>query len=161
MGNSFTNINVHLIFHTKSQGSTMREEDLPRIFRYIGGVIRTMSGCAFIVGGRPDHIHVLTTLPVQITLADFVRDLKSNTTKWIKGIDSCYKDFAWQNGYGAFSVSESNKDSVVQYIEGQKEHHQKHTAQEEFCKFLKKHGYSVEDIHWWTVNTKRQNQSVD
>ena len=72
----------------------MREEDLSRIFHYIGGVIRNMSGRAFIVGGRPDHIHVLTTSPVCISFADFVRDIKSNTTKWLKTIDSYYKDFA-------------------------------------------------------------------
>ena len=149
MGNSFTNIYVHLIFHTKSRGCMMREEDLSRVFHYIGGVIRNMSGRTFIVGGRPDHIHVLTTLPVSISLADFVRDIKSNTTKWIKTTDLYYKDFAWQEGYGAFSVSESNKDAVVHYIENQKGHHQTHTAQVEFCSFLKKHGYSVEDIRWW------------
>ena len=150
MGNSFTNVYVHLIFHTKSRGCMMREEDLSRVFHYIGGVIRNMSGRAFIVGGRPDHIHVLTTLPVSISLADFVRDIKSNTTKWIKTTDLYYKDFAWQEGYGAFSVSESNKDAVVQYIENQKGHHQTHTAQVEFCSFLKKHGYSVEGIRWWS-----------
>ena len=150
MGNSFTNVYVHLIFHTKSQGCMMREEDLSRVFRYIGGVIRNMSGRAIIVGGRPDHIHALTTLPVSISLADFVRDIKSNTTKWMKTLDCHYKNFAWQEGYGAFSVSESNKETVVQYIENQKEHHQMHTAQVEFCNFLKKHGYSVEDIRWWS-----------
>ena len=149
MGNSFTNIYVHLIFHTKSKGCMMREEDLSRVFHYIGGAIRNMSGRAFIVGGRPDHIHVLTTLPVSISLADFVRDVKSNTTKWIKSIDSYYHNFAWQAGYGAFSVSASNKDAVVQYIEHQREHHQAHSAQVEFCNFLKKHGYSSEDIRWW------------
>ena len=149
MGNSFTNVYVHLIVHTKSRGCMMREEDLSRVFHYIGGVIRNMSGRTFIVGGRPDHIHVLTTLPVSISLADFVRDIKSNTTKWIKTTDLYYKDFAWQEGYGAFSVSESNKDAVVHYIENQKGHHQTHTAQVEFCSFLKKHGYSVEDIRWW------------
>ena len=127
----------------------MREEDLSRIFQYIGGAIRNMSGRAFMVGGRPDHIHALITLPVSISLADFVRDLKSNTTKWIKTIDLYYKNFAWQEGYGAFSVSESNKDAVLQYIENQRAHHQVHDAPAEFCNFLKKHGYSEEDIQWW------------
>ena len=152
MGNSFTNIYVHLIFHTKSQGCKIREEDLPRVFHYIGGVIRSMSGCAFMVGGRPDHIHVLTTLPVSIALSDFVRDIKSNTTKWIKNIDQHYKEFGWQEGYGAFSVSESNKPAVVHYIETQKEHHQKLSALDEFCNFLKKHNYRLEDVQWWRVS---------
>ena len=156
MGNSFANIKVHLIFHTKSRGCQMREEDLSRIFHYIGGVIRSMSGCAYMVGGRPDHIHVLTTLPSQISLADFVRDVKSNTTKWIKTIDSYYKDFAWQEGYGAFSVSESNQEAVVHYIEHQKEHHHTHTTQVEFCAFLAKHGFKIEDINWWCKSASKE-----
>ena len=90
MGNSFANIYAHLIFHTKAGGLTMNEDDLPRIFRYIGGVIRGMSGHALVVGGRPDHIHVLTLMPVTIGLTDFVRDIKSNSTKWIKNIDPAY-----------------------------------------------------------------------
>ena len=153
MGNSFANIYAHLIFHTKAGGLTMKEDDLPRIFRYIGGVIRGMSGHALVVGGRPDHIHVLTLMPVTIGLADFVRDIKSNSTKWIKNIDPAYKDFAWQEGYGAFSVSESNKEAVIRYIERQKEHHKAHSMQDEYCSFLKKHGVELKDIHWWCVKT--------
>ena len=151
MGNSFANIYVHLIFHTKTGGCTIKDDDLPRIFRYIGGVIRGMSGHAFAVGGRPDHIHILTLLPVTIGLADFVRDIKSNTTKWVKNIDPTYKGFAWQEGYGAFSVSESNKEAVIRYIERQKEHHEAHSMQDEYCSFLKKHGVDMNDIHWWCV----------
>ena len=118
----------------------MKEDDLPRIFRYIGGVIRGMSGHAFAVGGRPDHIHILTLLPVTIGLADFVRDIKSNTTKWVKNIDPTYKGFAWQEGYGAFSVSKSNTKAVIDYITNQEQHHRTYTAQEEFQQFLIKHG---------------------
>ena len=116
MGSSFTNVDIHLIFHTKSNGCVMKEEDLPRIFHYIGGIIRSMSGFAFIVGGRPDHIHILTAVPVSMSLADFVRDVKSCTTKWIKGIDASYDSFSWQEGYGAFSVSISSRNDVINYI---------------------------------------------
>ena len=144
MGNSYININVHLIFHTKSNGCIIREDDLPRVFSYIGGLIRSLSGYAYMVGGRPDHIHILTTLPVSSRMSDFVRDIKSNTSKWIKGIDLYYKDFSWQEGYGAFSVSESNKDAVINYIANQEEHHRTRSAQEEFCNFLKKHGVDAE-----------------
>ena len=98
-----------------------------------------------MVGGRPDHIHILTTLPASMSMSDFVRNIKSNTSKWIKGIDSCYADFSWQEGYGAFSVSESNKDIVINYIANQDAHHRTHSAQEEFCNFLKKHGVNAEE----------------
>ena len=145
MGSSFININVHLIFHTKSNGCTIREEDLSRVFHYIGGTIRSMAGPSYMVGGRPDHIHILASLPATIRLSDFVRDIKSNTSKWIKGINLYYSDFSWQEGYGAFSVSESNKDTVINYIANQKEHHRTHSSLEEFCQFLKKHGANVEE----------------
>ncbi|MBQ3526654.1 MAG: transposase [Akkermansia sp.] len=145
MGSSFVNINVHLIFHIKSNACLIREEDLSRVFRYIGGSIRAMSGYAYIVGGQPDHIHILASLPASLRLSDFVRDIKSNTSKWIKSIDCCYEKFSWQEGYGAFSVSESNKDTVINYIVNQAEHHRTHSALDEFCQFLKKHGGDVEE----------------
>ena len=138
MGRSYTNINVHIIFHTKENMCVMNEEDLTEIFRYIGGMVRTLSGYAFIVGGRPDHIHLLASIPLTMSLSDFVGKIKSNTSRWIKGLNAQYKDFTWQEGYGAFSVSESNKEQVLKYILSQKEHHRKYTAHEEFIHFLEK-----------------------
>ena len=148
MGNSFTSLTVHIIFHTKIGAPKIEEEHLSRIFHYIGGTIRSMSGHVFIVGGRPDHIHILTSLPSTISLADFVRDIKSNSSKWIKNISPTYEKFSWQEGYGAFSVSESSKEEVINYITNQKLHHQTHSAQKEFESFLKKHGFSLcTDVH--------------
>lgn len=118
----------------------MKDEHLTRIFRYIGGYINSMPGHVYKVGGCPDHVHILAALPISVSLADFVRGIKANTSRWIKGIDSYYHDFSWQAGYGAFSVSESNKAAVINYINNQKEHHAKHTTQEEFDVFLIKHG---------------------
>ena len=140
MSHSFSSVYVHLIFHTKVTGSDMAEEHLPRIFQYINGVVQALSGYVYVVGGRPDHVHILTSLPATMSISDFVRTIKSNTSRWIKGTDMRYKDFSWQEGYGAFSVSESNKAAVIQYIRNQKEHHRKHTAQEEFNLFLVRHG---------------------
>ena len=144
MGNSFTNINIHIIFRTKSSGLPIREEDLAEMFQYIGGIIRSLSGVAYMVGGRPDHIHILTSLPVAITVSELVRTIKSNSSKWIKDKHPAYQHFAWQEGYGAFSVSESNKQVVIDYISRQKAHHQKLTAQDEILIFMKKNGYTYE-----------------
>ena len=96
------------------------------------------------MGGRPDHIHILTTLPLTKSVSDFVREIKANTSRWIKGIDTKYHHFAWQEGYGVFSVSESNKASVINYILNQEEHHRQYSAQEEFNIFLCKHGLQKE-----------------
>ena len=142
MGRSYTNINVHIIFHTKSGTCMIDEADLPQIFRYIGGVIRSLSGFAFIVGGRPDHIHILASVPVTLSLSEFIGRIKSNTSRWIKELHARYKDFSWQEGYGAFSVSESNKDEVIKYILNQEQHHRRCSAQEEFLRFLERNRIS-------------------
>ena len=144
MGRSYTNIIVHIIFHVKDTKSQMSEEDLSQIFQYMGGIIRSSSGYAYMIGGRPDHIHILSSLPVAMSLSDFVRSIKASTSKWIKTLDPGYKDFAWQEGYGAFSVSESNKHDVIDYIKNQKEHHQMRSSHDEFILFLEKNGLSTE-----------------
>ena len=121
----------------------MKEEDLTRIFHYIGGTIRAISGHVYIVGGRPDHIHILASPPVVVSLADFVRTIKANTSRWIKGLDSSYSNFSWQEGYAAFSVSASRKVNVIHYISNQEIHHRKQTTLEEFHQFLEKNGFRL------------------
>ena len=145
MAHTYTNINLHIIFHIKSSGCTILEEHLPRVFQYIRGIIQNMSGCAIMVGGRPDHIHILLSLPVTLCVSELIRTIKSNTSRWIKDIGPEYETFAWQEGYGAFSVSESNKSAVINYIAHQQEHHRKYSAREEFHQFLKKHGFVASD----------------
>ena len=93
-----------------------------------------------MVGGRPDHIHILTSLPVEMGVSSFIGGIKANSSRWIKGLSQEYEKFAWQAGYGAFSVSESSKDSVIKYISNQKQHHLKMSMQDEFLQFLKKNG---------------------
>ena len=142
MAHTYSNINLHIIFHTKSSGVTIREEHLPRMFQYIRGIIETVSGHPYMIGGRPDHIHVLLSLPVTQSVSEIVRTIKSNTSRWVKGLHAEYQHFSWQEGYGVFSVSESNKSAVVDYIANQQVHHRKYTAHEEFELFLRKNGLS-------------------
>ena len=146
MGRSYTNIIIHLIFHIKDTACLMKEDDLPQIFAYMGGIIRGVSGFAYTIGGRPDHIHILTTLPLTMTLPDFVRTIKAGSSKWIKQLSSDYRNFAWQEGYAAFSVSESIKHNVIDYISNQKLHHQRCSAYSEFIHFLEKNGISTDYV---------------
>ena len=146
MGNSLVKVSVHIIFHVKSTGNVIKEEHLARVFSFIGGTIRAMEGCAYTIGGMPDHIHILSSLPLTMSIADFVRTIKANTSRWIKGLDSSYENFKWQEGYAAFSVSESNKEAVTAYIDNQATHHRKYTTHEEFMLFLLKNGIQVENI---------------
>lgn len=127
---------MHIVFHTKCTSITMREEDLERVFDYVGGIIRNINGVSVQVGGRPDHIHILASMPKTISLAEFVRTIKSNSSKWIKTLDGYYEPFMWQEGYGAFSVSASVLDRVASYIKNQKAHHNKQTYVDEYKQLL-------------------------
>ena len=140
MARTLVKINIHLIFHIKSQGVKMQENDLDRIHAYIGGIINELGGIPIAVGGTNDHIHILTTLPKTIALSDFVRIIKTNSSKWLKQSNSDYTKFAWQEGYGAFSVSPSLIEKTTNYIRSQAEHHRKHTFQEEYKRFLDTYG---------------------
>lgn len=145
MADSFAQILVHLTFHTKVDTPTILEEHLPRVFEYIGGEVRSLKGIPFAVGGRPDHIHILSTLPKTMTLSDFIMNIKKGASKWIKTVDDRYRLFAWQDGYGAFSVSYANKDRVVGYIANQEEHHKKKTFREEYIEFLKSNNIEYDE----------------
>lgn len=138
---------MHIVFHTKCTSITMREEDLGRIFDYVGGIIHNVKGVSIQVGGRPDHIHILASLPKTMSLADFVRTIKSNSSRWIKTLDAYYEPFMWQEGYGAFSVSASVLEKVSKYIKCQKTHHDKQSFVDEYKQFLD--AYHVEyDEHY-------------
>ena len=146
MASTLVKIDVHLIFHVQSTGIVMHEEDLGRVFSYIGGVIRGLGGIAIEVGGRPDHIHILCSLPKTMALVDFVREVKAESSKWIKSLDQrYYNKFAWQEGYGAFSVSPSLLDRTVQYIRNQAAHHRRMSFKDEYIKFLEVYGISFDE----------------
>ena len=100
------------------------------------------------VGGVCNHVHILTSLPKTMALTDFVRNVKATSSKWIKQIDSYYKDFAWQDGYGAFSVSPSLLDKTKNYIIRQEEHHKKITFREEYKMFLDRHGIEYDENYF-------------
>ena len=145
MASTLVKIYIHLIFHVKSTGVKMRVEDLSRIFAYIGGIIKGVGGLPIEIGGMTDHVHILTSLPKTMSLADFVRAVKADSSKWMKQLDLCYATFAWQEGYGAFSVSPSLIDKTVKYIRGQAEHHKKRTFQEEYRLFLEAYGIEYDE----------------
>ena len=145
MASSLVKIDIHLIFHIKTTGVDFRHEDLPRIFRYIGGMINGFGGIPIEVGGTTNHVHILTSLPPTVALADYVRGIKANTSKWIKQLDTHYTHFAWQDGYGAFSVSPSLLDKTIQYIQNQEVHHKKRTFEEEYRLFLDAYGIKYDE----------------
>lgn len=116
---------------------------------YLGGICREMNGVALIVNGTSDHLHLLLRLPAVNSVAEIARVLKTNSSRWIHERWTSHRNFAWQTGYGAFSVSESSASAVTKYIATQEQHHERRTFQEEFREFLKKNGISVDEKYLW------------
>ena len=149
MARSFHQNLAHIIFSTKNREPLISGELEPELHAYLGGVIRDLGGIALAINGMADHVHILARTPKAIADADLMRDLKANSSKWFKSRSSSMGSFAWQGGYGWFSVSKSNSDSVREYIREQKKHHRKTTFKEEFVAFLQRHEVEYDDRFIW------------
>jgi REP-associated tyrosine transposase len=130
------NILLHFIFSTQGRRLIIKPEFRDELFAYLGGTIREMKGTALIVNGAADHVHVLVRVRPAHSAAEIARVMKANSSRWVR--EKWDPKFAWQTGYGVFSVSESNVAEVTEYIAGQEEHHKKVSFQEEYVAFLKK-----------------------
>jgi putative transposase len=134
---SYAQNHVHLVFSTKGRLKTISKDMQSRLWRYIAAICKNNAMTTFAVGGMSDHVHILFRLPPMLSLVRAVTLIKSNSSKWMK---ETRKSFAWQEGYGAFSVSSSNLSAVIRYIDRQESHHNKKSFEEEFIALLKKHG---------------------
>jgi len=137
---SYTNLIYHIVFSTKERRETLPAERIARICKYIAGIIRNCKGIPLAINGVSDHLHIATIAGSKIALSQFVGTIKSNCSKWIHETFSDMRDFAWQDGYSAFTVSASVRDSVASYIRNQESHHRKMSFQEELIRLLDRHG---------------------
>jgi len=149
MGDTLTCLHYHLIFSTKSRLPQITDELRERLYGYIGGLVQAEHGCLLAAGGTEDHVHLLVSFPAQPAVADFVRLIKTNSSKWIHETFANQGEFAWQSGYGAFSVSRSNDGDVRRYIAVQREHHRRVGFQEEFLEFLHRHEVKYDERYIW------------
>jgi REP element-mobilizing transposase RayT len=138
MAHSFTSIHLHLIFSTKLRRPLLTPQIKPRLFDYMGGILRNKSGASLLINGPDDHVHILARIPTTVAISDLLRDLKGDSTNWVHN-ELRIANFAWQTGYAAFSVSKSGLEDVRAYIANQEEHHRHVTFQEEYLAFLKRH----------------------
>ncbi|MEQ1606363.1 MAG: IS200/IS605 family transposase [Pyrinomonadaceae bacterium] len=144
-GTIYTNLIYHIVFSTKDRKPLITTDVKPRLYEYIGGTIRGLGGLSLAIGGMEDHGHILAKLRPDKALSDVLRDLKANSSGWMHDIFTEMKDFSWQRGYGAFTVSASQVDRVRQYIANQEVHHRKQDFREEFIALLRKNGVEFDE----------------
>ncbi len=149
MPQSLVSLQVHLIFSTKSRDPFITADLAPRLYGYIGGVARETGSVLLAAGGMPDHVHLLVSLGREVCVADLVRDVKSNSSRWVHDTFPDRSQFAWQAGYGAFAVSISMAGKVRAYIAHQERHHRRRTFQDEFREFLKAHEIERDERYVW------------
>ncbi|HUA64971.1 MAG TPA: IS200/IS605 family transposase [Alphaproteobacteria bacterium] len=149
MAHTFTHLLTHIIFSTKDRQPFLDADLKSRLFPYLGGIIRAHDGKALIINGPTDHVHILASLAAKHSLSVLMRELKADSSGWIHKNLPNKKFFAWQIGYGAFSVSHSNLPEVEKYIADQDEHHKRISFKEEFVAFLKKHGIEYDEKYLW------------
>jgi len=149
MPHSYSSLLVHVIFSTKGRARSLDPSIRPDLFAYMGGIVREMRGAARLINGTEDHVHMLLSLPADIAVAECLRVVKTNSSRWIHETFARYRSFAWQMGYGAFTVSVSNEKQVFKYIQDQERHHRRITFEEEFVALLRKHGIAFDERFLW------------
>lgn len=140
---------VHLVYSTKDRRPLITESVRDGLFAYQAGIFKQWDSPALVIGGVEDHVHALFSLSKNHALKTIVEEVKKGSSKWIKTQGSSFQNFYWQTGYGAFSVSQSNVEAVMLYIETQAEHHKKLTFQDELCALFQRHGIAFDERYVW------------
>jgi REP element-mobilizing transposase RayT len=149
MAQSLSKNYIHIVFSTKNRMQLIQPPLDVELYAYLGSICNRLGCNPIKIGGYTDHVHILCLLSKKITLIKLMEDLKSHSSKWIKTKGIEYENFYWQNGYGAFSVSPTEIDKIIQYIENQHEHHKKNTYTEEYRNFLNKNHIEYDEKYIW------------
>jgi putative transposase len=149
MAHTFTSLLTHVVFSTSGRVPLLADAIRPDVHGYLGGILRELHAFPIAIGGTRDHFHLLARLPAELAVADCLRVVKTNSSRWIKEKWPHRRPFAWQGGYAAFSVSESNRQAVVRYIRDQEQHHHRIPFQDEFLALLKRHGVEFDERYLW------------
>jgi REP element-mobilizing transposase RayT len=140
---------VHCVFSTKNREDTIVPGIRERLWAFMGGICRRNKMKALAIGGTSNHVHVLISLPATLSLAKAVQLIKGASSKWVHETSPNQRNFAWQEGYGAFSVSISHVQATIEYVESQEAHHRRKTFEAEFLAFLKKHSIGYDLRYVW------------
>ena len=150
MPQSLVHMYIHIVFSTKHRRPFLEDHELrDRTHRYLAGICKNRDCPALLVGGIADHVHLLCRLGKTIDVSDLIRDLKQDSSKWVKTEESRLPDFHWQQGYGAFSISPSHVNALKHYITNQEEHHRYETFQDELRRLCAKYGVEIDERYVW------------
>jgi len=150
MAQSLSQIYLHVVFSTKNRVRFLQDRSLrERTHAYLAGTCRNLESPSIIVGGVDDHVHILCRLAKTMSISEFIRELKRESSKWLKEQSPDLLSFFWQGGYGAFSLSPGHVEGLTNYIANQEEHHKKETFQEEFLRLLRLYRVEFDEKYIW------------
>jgi putative transposase len=149
MADTLTNLLFHIVFSTKDREPLIRPAFRDELQKYIAGIVRNEGGVLLGVGGMPDHLHLVTKFKSDRSVAEMVRLIKANSSKWVNEEHGAAGRLAWQIGYGAFTVSRSQLDALLNYVANQESHHRVRSFQDEYREFLIKHGVEFDEKYLW------------
>ena len=149
MSQSLSKLFIHIIFHIHSTSCPIKEDVGPKLYAYMGGILKDNHSRPILINGVEDHIHILCVMSKNMALSKLVEEIKRHSSRWIKTQGTNYQNFAWQGGYGGFSVSPSLHDKTVNYIGNQKQHHQRIGFREEYSLFLKEYDIDYNEDYVW------------
>ncbi len=149
MADNFTCLYYHLVFSTKNRTPWINAEIQSRLWEFLGGIARQNGMQALQIGGTEDHVHIVLRVPPTLAVSKALQLLKGASSRWVHETFPGLAGFAWQDGYGAFSVSKSQLPEVIAYVANQREHHRVRTFQEEFRMFLERHGIEYTERYLW------------
>ena len=150
MPQTLTRLRVHVVFSTKERRNLIVPAIEPDLHAYLGGICRNCESPALAIGGTENHVHLLISLSKNIALSDLMMTLKKDSSKWIKTKGNAFRRFHWQEGYGAFSIGESQVGAVTGYIRGQKERHRTMSFEHELVALAERYGVAFDVRYLWT-----------
>ena len=149
MAQSLSNILLHIVFSTKNREPFIDESIERDLFKYVAKVARTLHCPTHGIGASDDHIHIACSLARTVPVSKLIQEIKQDSSHWMKQHGVAYVDFAWQNGYGAFSIGQSQLSDLERYIAGQRDHHRRESFQDEFRCLLNRYEVDFDERYLW------------
>jgi len=150
MAQTLVSLLVHIIFSTRNREPLITPEVEPELFAYVGGILKNHESRLLNAGGTTDHVHLLISQSKNVALSSLMKDVKKDSSSWIKSKDRPFRNFHWQDGYGAFTIRHTDTPALNKYLASQKDHHRKRTFKEELIAFLDEYGMKYNERYLWS-----------